>query len=106
MVRLTRSELIESVLTEMNRVWGPEGFGGEFEAYAWLKEHFGISEEEDVQWQDVLSDWAGTLDEDTADLEEDEKTLVKAFLQDDSTVIAFLETLLQRYKSSDATYPS
>lgn len=106
MIRLTRSELIESVLAEMDRVWGPKGFGGEFEAYAWLKAHFGISEEEDVQWQDVLSDWAGTLDEDTADLEEDEKEQVKAFLQDDSAVTTFLETLLQCYRSSDATYPS
>lgn len=106
MKTMTRSDLIESVLAEMERVWGPEGFGGELEAYAWLKASFGISEEEDLQWQDVLSDWAGTLDEDTADLEEDEKEQVKAFLQDDPAVITFLETLLQRYRSSDATYPT
>ena len=43
-----------------------------YKAYAWLQEHFGISEE-DVQWQDVLSDWEGTLEEDIADLDEDEK---------------------------------
>lgn len=102
---LTKSELIKSVLAEMDRVWGPDGFGGEREAYAWLQDQFGISEEEDVQWQDVLSDWAGTLAEDTADLDEDELKRVKAFLQDDSTVTLFLETLLQRYKSSDVTYP-
>jgi len=105
MKRLTRPDLIESVLAEMDRVWGPEGFGGEFEAYAWLKANFGISEEEDLQWQDVLSDWAGTLDDDTADLEEDEKEHVKAFLRDGPAVITFLETLLKRYRSSDATYP-
>jgi len=103
---LIRSELIESVLAEMKRVWGANGFGGEVEAYAWLKTNFGISEEDDVQWQDVLSDWGGTLDEDTADLDEDEKEQVEAFLQDDSAVTAFLETLLHRYKSSVATYPS
>ena len=106
MTRLIRSELIKSVLAEMDRVWGPDGFGGELEAYGWLQEHFGITEEEDVQWQDVLSDWGGTLDEDTADLDEDEKEQVEAFLQDDSAVTAFLETLLHRYKSSVATYPS
>ncbi|MHC8403521.1 hypothetical protein ACYZTX_29880 [Pseudomonas sp. MDT1-17] len=106
MKRQIRSELIESVLAEMDRVWGPEGFGGELEAYTWLKAHFGISEEEDVQWQDVLSDWAGTLDEDTADLEENDKDQVKAFLQDDSAVTTFLEALLKRYRSSAATYPS
>ncbi|MNF55136.1 hypothetical protein D3C84_365860 [compost metagenome] len=105
MKAMTRSDLIESVLAEMNRVWGPEGFGGEFEAYAWLKEHFGISEEEDVQWQDVLSDWAGSLDVDLEDLDEAEKKRVIAFLQDDSAVMTFLETLLQRYKSSSTTYP-
>ena len=103
---LIRSELIESVLAEMKRVWGANGFGGEVEAYAWLKTNFGISEEDDVQWQDVLSDWGGTLDEDTADLDEDEKKQVEVFLQDDSAVTAFLETLLHRYKSSVATYPS
>ena len=105
MKAMTRSDLIESVLAEMNRVWGPEGFGGEFEAYAWLKEHFGISKEEDVQWQDVLSDWAGSLDVDLEDLDEVEKKRVIAFLQDDSAVMTFLETLLQRYKSSSTTYP-
>ena len=104
MTRLIRSELIKSVLAEMDRVWGPDGFGGELEAYGWLQEHFGITEEEDVQWQYVLSDWAGTLAEDTADLNEDEKNQVGAFLQDDSVVTVFLETLLQRYKSSDRTY--
>jgi hypothetical protein len=104
MAHLTRLQLIESILAEMDRVWGTEGFGGEFEAYAWLKENFEISEEEDVQWQDILSDWAGTLDEDIADLGKDEIKKVKAFLQDDSTVTAFLETLLQRYRSSDLTY--
>jgi len=105
MAEKERSELIELVLTEMTRVWGPEGFGGEFEGYSWLQEHFGISEEEDVQWQDVLSDWAGTLDADTSDLEEDEKLQVTNFLQDDTAVNAFLESLLQRYRSSDVTYP-
>lgn len=102
---LTRSELIESVLAEMDRVWGPEGFGGEIEAYAWLKEQFEISEEDDVLWQDVLSDWAGTLDDDTEDLGEDEKNQLTAFLQNDSSVTAFLQSFLQRYKSCDGTYP-
>lgn len=105
MKAMTRSELIESVLAEMDRVWGSEGFGGEFEAYAWLKEHFGISEDEDVKWQDVLSDWAGSLDVDLEDLDETEKERVIAFLQDDSAVTTFLEALLQRYKSSAVTYP-
>lgn len=58
-----------------------------------------------MKWQDVLSDWAGTLEEDTADLDEDEQKQVKAFLQDDTAVIVFLESLLHHYKSSDATYP-
>lgn len=105
MKRLTRSELIESVLAEMEHVWGPEGFGGEAEAYTWLNEHFGISEEDDLLWQHVLSDWAGTFDEDTEDFDEDEKERLKALLQDETTVSTFLNTLLQRYKSCDAIYP-
>ncbi len=105
MTRLTKSELIESVLVQMNRVWGPDGFGGELEAYAWLQEHFGISEEEDVTWQDVLSELAGTLEQDIADLDEDEQKQVKAFLRNDTAVIEFLESLHHRYRSSDAVYP-
>ncbi|MNF18108.1 hypothetical protein D3C80_2220050 [compost metagenome] len=58
-----------------------------------------------MQWQDVLSDWAGSLDVDLEDLDEVEKKRVIAFLQDDSAVMTFLETLLQRYKSSSTTYP-
>lgn len=100
----TRPELIDSVLAEMDRAWGPKGFGGELEEYAWLEAHFGISEGDDLRWQDILSDWVGTFDEDTADLEEDEMEQLIAFLQDDSSVITFLETLLQRYRSCDATY--
>ena len=51
---MTRPELIEAVLTEMHRVWGDEGFGGTFPEYEWLLANYGITEEEDVQWQFVL----------------------------------------------------
>jgi hypothetical protein len=83
---------------------GPRGSCGEFEIYVWLKEYFGISEE-DVQWQDVLSNWVGSLDGDLEELVEAEKKRVIAFLQDDSTLTTFLKALLKRYKSSAATYP-
>ena len=101
---MSRSSLIESVLVELNRVWGPEGFGGDFESYEWLKNNFGISEEEDVQWQDVLSDWSGSLGVDLEELDEAEKKCVIAFLKDESAVTTLLETLLKKYKSSAATY--
>ncbi|WP_409286866.1 hypothetical protein [Pseudomonas guariconensis] len=100
-----KTELIESVITEMERVWGPAGFGGEPEAYAWLLENFGITEQDDSKWLDVLSEWGGTLDEDTADLTQDEKDEVYAFLDDEPAVISFLTAFLERYRSSDATYP-
>jgi len=51
---LNRTELIDAVLQEMERVWGAEGFGGEPIEYVWLESQYHVSEEEDVQWQLIL----------------------------------------------------
>ena len=50
---MNRAELIESILEQMQRVRGDEGFAGTFPEYALLRT--GITEEEDVQWQFVSS---------------------------------------------------
>jgi len=99
-----RSELVAQVIAEMVRVWGPAGFDGSDDGYAWLNDEFGITEEDDLRWQDVLSEQAGTLDVDTEDLDDDERSRVNAFLKDEPAVKAFLDGLLQRYRSSGETF--
>jgi hypothetical protein len=96
---MTKAELIEAVMAEMNRVWGHEGLGGEKREYAWLLQTYGITEEQDVQWQLVLQDDVDDLPEE--DLEDEE---LMAFLTDEPAVKAFLEAFLQKYQSSSVVY--
>ena len=98
---MTKAELIDAVLEEMERVWGEDGLGGEPDEYAWLLENCNISEEDDVQWQLVLQHSMNDLpDEDM----EDEELIT--FLEDDHAVIRFLQDFLSKYKSSPASYVS
>lgn len=97
---MNRSQLIDAILDEEERVWGDEGPGGEPAEYAWLRKHYQISEEEDVQWQLVLQYEEDDLaDEDLADDD------LMDFLEDNLAVILFLEGLLRKYQSSTEIYP-
>ena len=102
---MTRDELFDGVLVEMERVWGEPGFGGEFEAYDWLLENYGITEEDDNRWMDICAQERGELEDALADLAEQERAEVVAFLADDARVTDFLKELLQRYQSSGEVYP-
>lgn len=102
---MTKDELFDGVLAEMERVWGEPGFGGAFEAYDWLFEHYGITQEDDNTWMDICAKDRGELQDALADLTEDQRAEVEAFLADDARVTDFLKGLLQRYQSSDAVYP-
>lgn len=95
-----RTTLVDAVLIEVTRVWGKEGLQGNASEYAWLLDTYGISEEEDVQWQLVLEHEIGEmLDE---DLDDDE---VMVFVEDDVAVIGFLQRFLAKYQSSTASFP-
>ena len=95
---MTRTELIDAVLEEMNRVWGEDGLGGEQEEYAWLLENYNITEEDDVKWQLILQHCMDDLYDE--DLEDEELML---FLEDDHAVIRFLQEFLRKYRSSSAS---
>jgi len=90
----------------MERVWGEPGFSGKLEEYDWLRENYGISENDDITWQDITAQYANDLPAALIGLTEEERIEVMDFLQDDMQVIAFLERLLENYQSSDATYPA
>lgn len=96
---MTKSELIDGVLHEMDRVWGEEGLGGESKEYEWLLKNCNISEEEDVQWQLILQHHMDVL---PAENQEDEE--VMSFLEDPQAVKQFLQEFLAKYKTSSATY--
>jgi len=96
----TRTTLVDAVLIEVTRVWGKEGLQGSAPEYAWLLDTYDISEEEDVEWQLVLEHEIGEmLDEDLDDEE------VMAFVENDVTVIGFLQRFLAKYQSSTASFP-
>ncbi|WP_248806549.1 hypothetical protein [Pseudomonas sp. MWU13-2100] len=101
---MTRDQLIDAVLAEMERVWGENGFGGETEEYKWLYENYGISEEDDIHWQDVCNDWGGTLQESLEGLGEEVIAEAIEFINDDTRVVKFLEKFLKQYRSSTAVY--
>ncbi|EIC31340.1 MULTISPECIES: ATP-binding protein [Methylomicrobium] len=96
---ITKAELIDSILEEMDRVWGEDGLGGEPDEYAWLLENFNITEEDDVQWQLILQHSMNDLYDE--DLEDEE---LMTFLEDDQSVIQFLQEFLGKYKNSSASY--
>jgi len=83
--RMTKADLIDAVMAEMSRVWGQEGLGGEKREYEWLLQTYGITEEEDVQWQLILQDDMDDLPEE--DLEDGE---LMTFLADQPAVVTFL----------------
>jgi hypothetical protein len=97
---MNRSELIDAVLDEMERVWGEGGFSGTWEQYEWLLEHYGITDDEDVEWMGVLNYEHGIVDED------DEWTPEwEAYVTDDDKVIVFLSSLLSKYRSNSVSLP-
>ena len=73
---------------------------GEPKEYAWIESHYGISEEDDVQWQLILEYEADEMLEE--DLEDEE---LMQFLADNFAVVVFLEDLLRRYRSKRDVYP-
>jgi len=94
-----RTTLVDAVLVEITRVWGADGLQGSAPEYVWLFETYGISEEEDVQWQLVFEyQIDDMLDEDLDDEE------VMEFVENDAAVMDFLRRFLEKYRSSAATY--
>lgn len=97
---MNRTQLIDAIFEEMQRVWGDEDRPAEPEDYAWLEKHYGISENDDISWQLILDYEADEMAEE--DLADDE---VMDFVEDNLGVILFLEGLLRKYQSGTAVYP-
>ncbi|MEW5927728.1 MAG: hypothetical protein AB1941_09590 [Gemmatimonadota bacterium] len=97
---MTRSDLIDAIRNEMDRVWGDEGFSGVWEEYEWLLEHYGVTEDDDVEWSGILEYEADAVDPDDAANPE-----WMSFVTHDEQVIPFLEQLLKKYQSNTVVVP-
>jgi hypothetical protein len=104
-----KNELIDAIIREVERVFGEDpGFEGTNEQYGWLATTYGVTEDDDVKWQFLIcpdpfdpSKTVDPLDPDNSDDEE----MISFLIDDNAVVIAFLETLLAKYRSSDAVWP-
>jgi hypothetical protein len=97
---MSRKTLIRAVLLETDRVWGEDGFGGKPNEYAWLAVKFGITYDQDVQWQLILDHACDCLEDDELSDEE-----LMSSLADDDLVTRFLNTFLEMYQRSSAVFP-
>lgn len=97
---MTKLALINALFERMDWVWGEEGFDGEAHEYDWLLANYGITEEEDVMWMLILQHGMDDLEPE----DRDDKELM-AFLEDEPSVVGFLEAFLQKYRASDQVYP-
>jgi len=99
-----REQLHDELVAEVLRVL-PD-FDGNEDEYAWLLANYGVTEEDDVKWQNVMHWEAGTFEEYCDHYDEEETSEWEAFLNDDAAVIAFLESMLARYRAGTAVYPA
>lgn len=96
---MTKSEMIDAVIQEMDRVWVNNGFDGSPEQYEWLLKNYNISEEDDVKWQLIMEHHMDDLC--TEDQNDDD---VMAFLENTISVNRFLQEFLTKYRSSSKSY--
>ncbi len=97
-----RAELLNQVASEIERIWGEDGFSGSKEEYEWLLENYGITEEEDNKYIDILEYDSNKFEEDPSidDLNEEERMQVINFVTNDTAVCEFLIALLLKYKNN------
>jgi len=99
---MVRDSLMQTIVAEVMRVWPEDSFEGTDDQYAWLYEHYGITEQDDVKWQCALAAW---MDEDP-DLDRanpaDRELL--AFLSDEEVMQSFLVPLRERYRRGNAVW--
>ena len=100
--RVERDSLMQTIVTELTRVWPGDCFEGTDDQYTWLYEHYGITEDDDVKWQCALADW---MDEDPdLDRTDPADRELMAFLADERAMQAFLFRLREKYHQGSAVW--
>jgi hypothetical protein len=96
---MSRAQLIDAIMVEIERVWPGYHLNGTKEQYEWLRANYRITAVEDIRWQLILEHSEHELrDGDRADGD------LMAFLDNDAAVIAFLQTMLDKYRSNTAVH--
>jgi hypothetical protein len=96
---MTRSELIEAISAEIDRIWSVVEFSGGWGEYEWLEANYGVTLDDDADWIGILNYEAGITDP-------DDEPVFENFASDDMRVIPFLEQLLQKYRSNTIIAPA
>jgi hypothetical protein len=99
-------QLIRHIQQRIADIFGEDDMGGSFAEYRWLQKHYGITEEEDNIWLDLLYHHQGTLTqtESFQDLEEIEQKAILEFVNDREKAITFLLELSKKYDSVRKKY--
>jgi hypothetical protein len=96
---MSRAQLIDAILVEIERVWPGYHLAGTAEQYEWLRAYYRITAVEDIRWQLILEHSEHEMrDDDRADGE------LMAFLDNDAAVTAFLQVLLDKYRSNSVVH--
>lgn len=96
--------LSHPIIAEQERIWPDEegrDFDGTFEQYAWPETHYGVTEEDDNRWLDILARERGEY---IQDLTDEQRAEIVRLLNDDEAVRVFLVTLLDKYRHGTAAY--
>jgi len=99
---MVSDRLMQTIVDELQRVWPGDSFEGADDQYAWLYEHYGIPEQDDVKWQCALAAW---MDEDPdLDPADPADRELMAFLSDEEAMQSFLVQLRQQYRRGNAVW--
>ena len=99
---MVSDSLMQTIVDELQRIWPGDCFEGANDQYAWLYEHYGISEQDDVKWQCALSAW---MDEDPdLELADPADRELIAFLSDEEAMQSFLAQLREQYHRGNAVW--
>ena len=101
------AQLIRAVSLRISEIYGESGFDGSFEEYDWLLENYGVTEQEDNSWLDILYQHQGVLEESGTldDLDEPYRQQQIEFLADKEACLKFLFELHLKYSSSKKKHP-
>ena len=99
---MVSDSLMQTIVDELQRVWPVDSFEGTDDQYAWLYEHYGIPEQDDVKWQCALAAW---MDEDPdLNLADPADRELLAILSDEQAMQSFMVQLRQQYSHGNAVW--
>jgi hypothetical protein len=99
-------QIVKHIVHRLLEIFGKDGPGGSWAEYAWLEENYGISEEDDNKWLDILGYYQGDLQEQPSwdSLTEEEQRDIWDFVSDREKHLPFLFELARKYDAVKKKY--